>query len=797
MDIVGTSVRPPDQAAQATSKPAVANPVFQGMVSKTANNDSFVRTVQTVSAPQFSGTYGGKGIGILPEDMNLASLLYMLGNDKDGAASYKDKLGRTRSLEGVRVARLFTPDEKPVSLTYNQLYKDMMKMAKGYEKAGLKPGAKAAIAETNSLDFFSSYFGSLAVHATAAPLNLLALNDEKTKTRILGHMLGTPQVHGNDPGEQAGADAFVYGADPLFEKMSGVETVTEIKRREGKYKLLGPVIERYIYGKGAKRIQDKVLDRLLGEKVAHKLENTLVSAGERLELANDVLKARHPQTFRDIPKEETLEQRLERLDEAGRSEFETRLEALLEAKKSDFRTMMDSLPARMKVVSPRKKLKLMRKRPLEEAFHPTHLPTGAEPEKVADILYTSGTSGDPKGVALTHRNLTFSVNSLTDATKGVLGEGDVVLLGLPLFHIFGKAVMLTAFAKQLELSKNAGNDREKRNERLDMVLLPSLTQAIKNLDRVVDTIAEEKVTVLPAVPTFLKALMAYVEARPEEKKKLASLKTIISGGEALDQETFDRLRALNPDLKILEGYGSSEGGINLLNKSGVRGYVGHPLPGVEVKVNKEDPGDDRGELLVRSPGVANRYVKGTVPEEKAAIVDEDGWYHTGDVVSYDPEHGYKIVGRESFFLKRGGERRPPEEFEQAIRRAVPSANDAMVVPFHIGEGTANEKAVAVVVSEDPAVTEESVKESMAALRSEGLPRWTIPDHILVLRQPAMPARFDNGFKRDAGYKLIKKFVQELLNTGAIELKGVTDRAEPGTKITNQAAFDQVLAQYNV
>lgn len=715
------------------------SPKFRQAQATRPTGDSFVRFGASTSTP-------------LPPRLNLVEILAMLGNDKDGVA--KDKTG-------IKVSKHFVDADQPTSITYGKLYDSIRAMAHGYRELGLGAGSKIAMAETNTLDFFSSYFGGLAIEATMVPINLLALQDSATKAQRLAHMLSTPMIGGNnDPvdafvlGEDAndhkegkaiveetpGVDAFGFGADrELFASMYDLQNVLKLKKSTLLRKLMGPMIERVVVGKPAEGLK-----RLFYNKY-----NPL---------------------YRVLSKK-----------------------AATEEKKENLNTFFNALPAKMKLITPEQKVRLTS---TGKMLHPSQMQTRPAPDQVADILYTSGTSGNPKGVSLTHRNLTATVQTLTHATQGIIGQDDVILMGLPLFHIFGKAVMLTALSRQLELAKEGKS--------LQTVMLPSLSQAIKNLDKVVQTIADYKITTLPAVPVFLEKLLDYVEDKPEEKAKLASLKTVVSGGDKLKEKTFNDLKALNPDMNIIEGYGSSEAGVVFINTSGVYGYLGMPIAGVDVKIVPSLNDPNEGELLVKSEATSKRYVKGTVDGEKGAstsLLDDKGYYHTGDIVRYVPEYGYKMVGRNSFFIKIAGEKRSPEEIEQAIRLAVPAVNDAMTVPHDAG--TEQERAVSVVVTEDPTVTEDSIKAAMGKLVAEGtLAGWKIPRHIIVLNQRRMPVRFDNGFKRDAGYKIIRQFLEQ-----ALALKGTDgtpavvfhnkDSRQPGhTDVNDKEALQTLIDSYN-
>ncbi len=690
----------------------VLPPSLSGL--STLSNDVFVPSVQ----------FGASRPQKLETNHNLAWLLYMLGNDKDGVA---------KDVEGIKVAKQFAPEGSPTELTYQDLFKGMISMAGGYEDLGLGPGSKIGLAETNTVDFLTSYFGGLAIEATVAPINILALADEETKIGRLVHMLATPKIHEDakgrpDKNEKAGMDAFVIGADPAFDDMNkGAKVAAGLKNSFGGDSVFGKTIGRVL----SKRATNKLLQRL-----------------------------------------------------ADKNE---KIDSILE--------MAKGFPSGMKIVTPAKKTKLMK----SKTFHPSNLDARVAKESVADVIYTSGTTSNPKGVVLTHENLTFTTTSLAKKIEGMIGADDKVLLGLPMFHIFGKAVMLSAFARQLELAQ------QETPQSLDLVLLPSLREAMKNMDDVVQTIEDNQITLLPAVPQFLDGLVDYLEANPSELSKIKSLKRVVFGGEALSATTYNKLKALSLEVTGLAegtgihgGYGSSEGGINMISLTDSPDFVGGVLPGVETKIVKESADDDRGELWVRSKGVSERYARGTVPSGKEAIVDEDGWYHTGDIVAFNEQQGFQIVGRDTFFIKRNGEKRSPAEFEEVIKRVMPSIGDVMVVPY--AAGTINERAFAVVASSDPSVTEDSIKATMnerarSQDASQKIPRWSVPEHVVVIKADALPERLVGGFKRDGGYKIVRNFVEDLAIENVITMTGA-DSAEAATQVVDQSKFDAILDRHS-
>ncbi len=620
------------------------------------------------------------------------------------------------------ISRYFAPNRQEQAVTFRDLHRDIGAMAAVYRDMGMGQSSRIALAETNSREFFGSYFGGLAVGATLVSINLLALQDESSTIRYLTHMLSSPRL-GTDG--QPGVDLFVIGDDPTLSKLHGLHKVLRLKQNPLVRKFLNRRIGRFAEG-----LPPAGLDHLVFRLLARR--------------------AKTPRERRDL------------------------------------QVLFSQLPARMRMLTPAERARRL------ENTHPMHPINPSFPaEKTAEVLFTSGTSGYPKGVALTHGNLAFTVQSLTEGTGDIICENDVLLMGLPFFHIFGKAVMLAALSRQMEVARRGGS--------VQVVILPSLSRAIQNLDGVLKTIQDYRVTLLPTVPIFLEKLVHYLRLHPHKRPMLESLRIVISGGAALKPDTCDTLKGWLPQLRIIEGYGSSEGGINLLNKEGSAGYVGMPLPGVETRLvpSGGEPGLEAstGELWVRSGGVSAGYVPGTADSADLAIAREGGWFHTGDLVAWHPEHGYKIHGRESFFIKIDNEKRAPGELEEAIRLASPRVLDAWAVAHRPGPG---EKAVAVVVTRDADATEDSLKQAMNQLAKDNLiTRWKIPRHILVLHRDTLPSRFDQPFKREAAYKFVRQFIEEAVAGGIVAFHDEAGKARASrTEVVDPAALERLADQYD-
>ena len=274
----------------------------------------------------------------------------------------------------------------------------------------------------------------------------------------------------------------------------------------------------------------------------------------------------------------------------------------------------------------------------------------------AVILYTSGTTGTPKGAELTHGGLNRNQEICRiDLMK--VTEADVIMGCLPLFHVFG----LTC---GLNMAVGAG---------ASLVLIPRFDPAA-----VLEAIGRDEVTVFEGVPTMYTALAHLPEARPEAVK---SLRVCVSGGAALPGEILRSFEAAY-DAKIIEGYGLSEtspvASFNRLDNAKV-GSIGTPIPGVEFKLvddsdNEVAPGEI-GEIAIRGHNVMKGYWNR--PEATADAIKDD-WFHTGDMARVDEDGFYFIVDRKKELIIRGGFNVYPREIEEVIYEH-PAVREAAVI----------------------------------------------------------------------------------------------------------------------
>jgi malonyl-CoA/methylmalonyl-CoA synthetase len=258
----------------------------------------------------------------------------------------------------------------------------------------------------------------------------------------------------------------------------------------------------------------------------------------------------------------------------------------------------------------------------------------AGPADPALLMYTSGTTGTPKGALLSHGNLLASANAVRIAWRWT--ERDRLVLALPLFHAHGLGVGLHG-------TLLAG---------ASAVLLPRFDAAA-----VLDAAQAQQATLFFGVPTMYARLAA--EPRAAE---LARLRLCVAGSAPLSPATFARIEELSGQ-RVLERYGMTETLMNVSNPhDGERrpGTVGLPLPGVELRLAE----GASGEILVRGPNVFSGYWRN--PQASAAVLDKDGWFHTGDVGEHDDAGYLRIVGRTRELIITGGYNVYPREVEDAL-----------------------------------------------------------------------------------------------------------------------------------
>lgn len=277
-----------------------------------------------------------------------------------------------------------------------------------------------------------------------------------------------------------------------------------------------------------------------------------------------------------------------------------------------------------------------------------------DPDDTCAILYTSGTTGQPKGAELTHFNLYSNVVTTLLIHLPVLdftdGEQKTCLITLPLFHTTGQTV-------QMNTQIYAGHR---------VVLLPRF-----DAKTTLDTMVAERVNFWVGVPTMYWALLKYVEENGYDISKIReTMKVCTSGGAPMPVEVMKAFGEVF-GVRVMEGYGLSETSplatFNHFERPSKPGTVGQPIMGVDVRCFDDDdnevPRGTRGEVVIRGPNVMKGYYK---RPEATAEAFRNGWFHTGDIGIMDDDGYLAIVDRKKDMILRGGYNIYPRELEEVI-----------------------------------------------------------------------------------------------------------------------------------
>lgn len=292
---------------------------------------------------------------------------------------------------------------------------------------------------------------------------------------------------------------------------------------------------------------------------------------------------------------------------------------------------------------------------------PADLPEDPAAEAPALIVYTSGTTGPPKGVVLPHRAITSNLDALAEAWEWT--SDDVLVHGLPLFHVHGLVLGVLGPVR--------------RGCRLHHV-------GRFSPEAVCDALGNDA-TMLFAVPTMYHRLADAVERDDELARSLGRARVLVSGSAPLPARDFKRIERATGQ-KPVERYGLTETLMNCATHvAGDRrpGYVGPPLPGIELRLVDDerqtiDASDDEtfGEIAVRGPNLFTEYLNR--PEDTAAAV-EDGWFHTGDIATRTADGYIRIMGRRATdLIKTGGYKVGAGEIEAALLEHEGVAQAAVV-----------------------------------------------------------------------------------------------------------------------
>jgi long-chain acyl-CoA synthetase len=342
------------------------------------------------------------------------------------------------------------------------------------------------------------------------------------------------------------------------------------------------------------------------------------------------------------------------------------------------------------------------------------------PSDVAVLMFTSGTAGAPRAAMLTHGNLRANLDQVQSVEDIARRSDDVTLCVLPLFHIFGLNVVLNP-----------------------ALLVGAKVVLVERFDptTAVESIAAHGVTALTGPPTMWSVLAQTPDLSPDA---FATVRLAASGASKLPIEVAQRMLD-RFGLQVSEGYGLTETSPVVTYAVGTGaplGSIGRPLPGVEMRLVDAEGDDvyvgDAGEVWVRGPNVFPGYWND--PEATAAVVDEEGWLHTGDMAVID-DHGYLfIVDRAKDLIIVSGFNVYPAEVEEVLAEHPDIAEAAVVgVPHpHTGEAV---KAF-VVVRPGADIEEDEV----IAFVADCLARYKCPTKV----------RFVNEIPRGLGGKILRR-----------------------------------------
>jgi long-chain acyl-CoA synthetase len=326
-------------------------------------------------------------------------------------------------------------------------------------------------------------------------------------------------------------------------------------------------------------------------------------------------------------------------------------------------------------------------------------------DDTAVILYTSGTTGHPKGAELTHGNL-ISNTEVSRADIVQARPEDVIFGGLPLFHVFGQTVALN-------VAVAAG---------ACLTLLPRFDAA-----HALRIIAGHHVTVFEGVPTMYVALLHQPDRADYD---VSALRMCISGGAALPVEV---LRGFEDAFgcTVLEGYGLSEtspvASFNQPGRERKPGSIGTPIRGVQMRVvdnsDQEVPRGEVGEIVISGPNVMKGYWHR--PEATAEAI-RDGWFHSGDLARVDEDGYYFIVDRKKDMIIRGGYNVYPREIEEVLYEHPAVAEAAVIGIPHPALG--EEVAAAVALKPGAAASAEELRDHVKGQ----VAAYKYPRHVWIV-----------------------------------------------------------------
>ncbi|MGI8521811.1 MAG: class I adenylate-forming enzyme family protein [Nocardioides sp.] len=338
-----------------------------------------------------------------------------------------------------------------------------------------------------------------------------------------------------------------------------------------------------------------------------------------------------------------------------------------------------------------------------DTIRPT--PPLPDPEKLACLLYTSGTSGRPRAAMLTHRALLANIEQAAQVEPQLIHGDDVVLGVLPLFHVYGLNAVLGSVLRH----------------RAKLVIVERFDPT-----ETLDLIEDEAISVVPVAPP----VFAYWAPAEHLRERLGPVRLMLSGSAPLSPELIDEFSKLT-GIPVHQGYGLTEAApivtSTLCSKLLQAGSVGAALPGIEIKLvddsGQQPEGEDAGEIWIRGDNLFSGYW----PDGEGGP-EPDGWWGTGDVGFLDGTGDLFLVDRLKELVIVSGFNVYPVEVEEVIREA-PEVADAAVIGT--GDPATGEAVVAYVRPTDPGADPAAV-EAAAAHCAQRLARFKQPARVEVV-----------------------------------------------------------------
>ena len=341
--------------------------------------------------------------------------------------------------------------------------------------------------------------------------------------------------------------------------------------------------------------------------------------------------------------------------------------------------------------------------PVEEVYRLAAL---TRPDDVCNMQYTSGTTGFPKGVMLTHHNIVNNGKCIGDRMD--LSTADRFLIHVPMFHCFGMVLSMTA-------AMTHGST---------MSPLPYFSPKAA-----LACVRQERITACNGVPTMFIAMLEHQDFNPDD---FTHMRTGIMAGSpcpiSVMRDVIDKMNMA--EITIVFGQTESSPGCTMSSTDDpveVRvGTVGRPLPGIECKIidpatNAELPDNDQGEFVARGYNLMKGYYK--MPEATAAAIDAEGWLHTGDLACRTADGNFRITGRLKDMIIRGGENIYPKEIEEFLY-THPKIKDVQVIGVP-SEQYGEEIMACVILKDGESLTGQEVKDFVYA----SMARHKVPSYV--------------------------------------------------------------------